>query len=193
MSIEVVDAVLIGGSWQPAAAGTYPIIDPATEAEIGRAPDCSADQVRAAARAAREAFAHGPWPRLSGAQRGACLAKAAAAFAKAAPGLVDLTIAEKGAVRFVAETQQVGAVALRLAKGAEQAALSSDEAFPPREMRGRLSGGIATREPVGVVACITPFNFPMTNCAGKLGPALACGNTVVVKPAPVDPLGVAEL
>src|SRR5439155_679983 len=37
------------------------------------------------------------------------------------------------------------------------------------------------------------FNFPMTNCAGKIGPALACGNTVVVKPSPVDPLGVAEL
>jgi acyl-CoA reductase-like NAD-dependent aldehyde dehydrogenase len=49
------------------------------------------------------------------------------------------------------------------------------------------------REPIGVVACITPSNFPMTNCAGKIGPALACGNTVVVKPAPPDPLGVAEL
>jgi acyl-CoA reductase-like NAD-dependent aldehyde dehydrogenase len=52
---------------------------------------------------------------------------------------------------------------------------------------------MAVREPVGVVACITPYNFPMTNCAGKIGPALACGNTVVVKPAPVDPLGIAEL
>ena len=52
---------------------------------------------------------------------------------------------------------------------------------------------MAVREPIGVVACITPYNFPMTNCAGKIGPALACGNTVVVKPAPVDPLGVAEL
>jgi len=52
---------------------------------------------------------------------------------------------------------------------------------------------MAVREPVGVVACITPYNFPMTNCAGKIGPALACGNTVVVKPAPIDPLGIAEL
>ena len=56
-----------------------------------------------------------------------------------------------------------------------------------------LASGMAVREPVGVVACITPYNFPMTNCAGKIGPALACGNTVVVKPAPVDPLGIAEL
>jgi acyl-CoA reductase-like NAD-dependent aldehyde dehydrogenase len=53
--------------------------------------------------------------------------------------------------------------------------------------------GLVAREPIGVVACITPFNFPMTNCAGKIGPALACGNTVVVKPAPIDPLGTAEL
>src|SRR5437667_194549 len=55
------------------------------------------------------------------------------------------------------------------------------------------AGSVAQAEAVGVVACITPVNFPMTNCAGKIGPALACGNTVVVKPAPVDPLGVAEL
>jgi len=56
-----------------------------------------------------------------------------------------------------------------------------------------LAGGVAMREPVGVVACINPFNFPMTNCAGKIGPALACGNTVVVKPAPADPMAVVEL
>ena len=51
-------------------------------------------------------------------------------------------------------------------------------------------GAIAVRQPVGVVACITPFNFPIVNMAGKIGPALAMGNTVVVKPAPQDPLGV---
>ena len=46
------------------------------------------------------------------------------------------------------------------------------------------------RQPVGVVACITPYNFPIVNMAGKIGPALAMGNTVVVKPAPQDPLAV---
>src|SRR4029077_813463 len=68
-------------------------------------------------------------------------------------------------------------------------------AIPPRgrEKSGSSQRGVVVREPIGVVACITPFNFPMTNCAGKIGPALACGNTVVVKPAPVDPLGVAAL
>ena len=193
MEPTILDTVLIGGAWVRADRGTYAIIDPATEEEVGRAPECSTAQVEAAARAARDAFDHGPWPRLTGAERADRLRELASKFREAAPALVDLTMAETGAVRPVAEAQQVGAVALRLAKYAEQAALSPDEAFPGRDLQGRRHEGLATREPIGVVACITPFNFPMTNCAGKIGPALACGNTVVVKPAPVDPLGVAAL
>jgi acyl-CoA reductase-like NAD-dependent aldehyde dehydrogenase len=150
--------------------------------------------VVAAARAARDAFERGPWRTMSPGERGKLLAEAAARFKKAAPGLVDLTIAETGAVRPVAESQQVGAVALRFARYAELAATLADETLPERDLAGRGTGhGLVTREPIGVIACITPFNFPMTNCAGKIAPALACGNTVVVKPSPVDPLGVAEL
>ncbi len=126
---------------------------------------------------------------MRAAERAACLAEAAERFEREAPGLVELTIAETGAVRPVAETQQVGAVAVRLARAAELAAAPADEPLPAR---GHAHGLVA-REPIGVVACITPFNFPMTNCAGKMGAALACGNTVVVKPAPADPLGVAAL
>src|SRR5262249_10104958 len=108
--------------------------------------------------------------------------------------LVELTIAETGAVRAVAKAQQVGAVPLRLARWAELAATPADEELPTRPLvPGMTPRGILTREPIGVVACLTPFNFPITNCAGKIGPALACGNTAVVKPAPSDPLGVAEL
>ena len=189
MSVPVVDRVLIGGEWVRAAGGTYPVIDPATEEPAGHAPECSVEQVRAATRAARAAFERGPWRTMSGAERAACLAEAAKRFEREAPGLVDLTIAETGAVRPVAETQQVGAVAVRLARAAELAAAPADEPLPAR---GNAHGLVA-REPIGVVACITPFNFPMTNCAGKMGAALACGNTVVVKPAPADPLGVAAL
>jgi acyl-CoA reductase-like NAD-dependent aldehyde dehydrogenase len=58
---------------------------------------------------------------------------------------------------------------------------------------GGIIGGIARRAPVGVVACITSYNFPMTNMAGKLGPALAMGNTVIVRPASQDPLAVIDL
>ena len=58
---------------------------------------------------------------------------------------------------------------------------------------GGLMGAVARRAPVGVVTCITSYNFPMTNMAGKLGPALAMGNTVIVEPAPQDPLGIVKL
>jgi acyl-CoA reductase-like NAD-dependent aldehyde dehydrogenase len=130
---------------------------------------------------------------MSAAERGACLREAAERFRDAAPGLVDLTIAETGSVRPVAEAQQVGAVALRLTRYAELASEGVDTPVLPRQGPSGIAFGIAAREPIGVVACITPSNFPMTNCAGKIAPALACGNTVVVKPAPPDPLGVAEL
>jgi acyl-CoA reductase-like NAD-dependent aldehyde dehydrogenase len=193
MADSVVSEVLIGGRWVAAAEGTYPVIDPATEEIAGRAPEASVAQALEAARAAREAFEGGPWPRMSAAERGACLRDAAARFRDAAPGLVDLTIAETGSVRPVAESQQVGAVPARLAKYAELATQPADTPVGPREGPGGIAFGLAAREPVGVVACITPSNFPMTNCAGKIAPALACGNTVVVKPAPVDPLGVAAL
>lgn len=189
--------VLIGGKWTPAAKGTYAIINPATEEIAGYAPECSVDQALAAARAAREAFDKGPWPKLSGAERGALLRSAAEKFQKEAPGLVDLVISETGAVRRVAEPQQVGAVASRLFKYAALGAEPLEETLPPTTVTNAagtfIADGIAVREPIGVVACINPFNFPMTNCAGKIGPALACGNTVVVKPAPADPLAVVDL
>ena len=58
---------------------------------------------------------------------------------------------------------------------------------------GGIIGGMTNRQPVGVVACVTSYNFPMVNMAGKVAPALAAGNTIVVKPAPQDPLAVIEL
>jgi acyl-CoA reductase-like NAD-dependent aldehyde dehydrogenase len=195
--VPTYDKILIAGTWEPAAKGTYQITNPATEEPAGFAPECSLEQVRRAARAAREAFERGPWPRMSGAERGAVLGKAAELFEREKASLVDLTMAETGAIKMVAELQQVGAVGLRLAKYAALAGSPTQEPLPPQMLSGRqgsgVASGMAVREPVGVVACITPYNFPMTNCAGKIGPALACGNTVVVKPAPVDPLGVAEL
>ena len=197
MSAPLFDKVLIGGQWVPAAQGSYQITNPATEEPAGYAPHCSVEQVQAAARAAREAFEHGQWPRMTGAERAAWLRQTAERFRSQMDGLVELTINETGAVKPVAVSQQVGAVPLRLAKFAELAESAGEEALPPRPLTGPgargIAAGLVVREPVGVVACITPFNFPMTNCAGKIGPALACGNTVVVKPAPVDPLGVVEL
>ncbi|HVN84141.1 MAG TPA: aldehyde dehydrogenase family protein [Candidatus Binatia bacterium] len=197
MSVPVFDNVLIGGEWVPAEHGTYQITNPATEEPAGFAPACSVAQVHAAARAARAAFERGPWRTMSGAERAALLREAAERFKREAGELVELTIAETGALKPVAVSQQVGAVTIRLAKFADLATAPVEEPLLPRELSGPnargLAAGLVVREPIGVVAGITPFNFPMTNCAGKIGPALACGNTIVIKPAPVDPLGVVEL
>jgi acyl-CoA reductase-like NAD-dependent aldehyde dehydrogenase len=192
-----IDRVLIGGRWEAAECGTYPILNPATEEQIGEAPHASPAQAARAVEAAHRAFADGPWPRWSGQQRGEKLREAARALRSEADRLVELAIDETGALKPVAVAQQVGAAIQRLERYAELAAESPEVPFAPRAVAGPqgefFTGGVALREPVGVVAAITPFNFPMTNCAGKIGPALACGNTVVVKPAPVDPLGVAEM
>src|SRR5437899_13019303 len=127
MSEFVCDKVLIGGAWVPAERGTYPIVDPSTEGVAGRAPECSVAQVEAAARAAREAFENGPWPRMTGAERGALLQKAADSFKSQMASLVDLVIDETGAVKPVAESQQVGQVAARLARYAAYAAAPVQE------------------------------------------------------------------
>ena len=95
--------------------------NPATEEAAGLRAGCSIEQVQRAARAARDAFERGAWPRLTANERGALLRKAAELFEREKASLVDLTMAETGALRFVAETQQVGAVGIRLAKYASLA------------------------------------------------------------------------
>lgn len=199
MSIPTFDKVLIGGQWVPAAAGTYEIINPATEEVAGHAPNCSADQVVAAAAAARRAFDQGPWPRMDRLERSDKLLEVARAFRAAAPGLEEMTIAETGALKSYALNLQILHVAERFEMYAEYAREGDTTGLPPisREpvagSSASLAAGIVCREPVGVVACISPYNFPMTNCAGKIAPALACGNTVVIKPPPQDPLGMTEM
>ncbi len=177
----------------------YPIINPADGSIAGYAPVSSRAQVAMAVDAARQAFDQGPWPRLSGIERGRLLAEAAAAFRRAIPQLVELTIDETGALATIAERLQVAQVADRLEVYARLATEPDIMGLPPllREpvagSAATLAAGMAVREPVGVVACISPYNFPMTNCAGKIAPALACGNTVVIKAPPQDPMGVSEL
>lgn len=199
MSVPVFDKVLIGGEWVPAAGGTYDIINPATGGVAGKAAQCSVDQVAEATRAARDAFENGPWPRMTGSERGALLQKAADEFRRQMDDLVDITVAETGALRPIAKQLQVGEVAARLEKYAGLARNPDVEGLPPISRPGvagataSLAAGIVVRDPVGVVACISPYNFPMTNCAGKIAPALAVGNTVVIKPPPQDPLGMTQL
>ncbi|MGH9262422.1 MAG: aldehyde dehydrogenase family protein, partial [Acidimicrobiales bacterium] len=187
-------SVLVGGDRAAGGRGTYDIVNPATEEVVGRAPEVSVDEVEAATRAAAEAFP--AWSRTSPQHRSELLARLADILDGQSEGLVPLVQAETGATLRVAKTMQVPQTIDRFRRYARGALEPVTIPLPPTEMPstalapGGLLGAVVERRPVGVVACITPYNFPLVNMAGKVGPALAMGNTVVVKPAPQDPLAV---
>ena len=189
--------LLIGDSWESGADGTYDVINPATEQVVGAAPEASADQAREAARAAAEAFP--AWSQTTPEDRAALLQAAAERIREQSADLVPLVIAETGCTATVGRQMQVPMTATRFDRYARGALEPTVLPLAPQEMAatplapGGLMGALARRQPVGVVACITSYNFPLVNMAGKIGPALAAGNTVVVRPAGQDPLAVIEL
>ena len=189
--------LLIGGKWVDASEGTYEIINPATEEVVGLAPNASADDALAAAAAAKEA--QPGWADWSVEDRSALMREAAAAIRTKASDLLPLVIAETGATATVGSRMQVPVAADRFERYARdprpvlQTALLPQPAQATPLAPGGIIGGMVNRAPAGVVACITSYNFPMVNMAGKVAPALAAGNTVVVKPAPQDPLAIVEL
>ncbi|MEI8050554.1 MAG: aldehyde dehydrogenase family protein [Actinomycetes bacterium] len=189
--------LLIGGEWVPASQGTYEIINPATEEVVGYAPNASADDGHAAAAAAKAALP--AWSAMAVDERLALMSKAADAIRAKAPELLPLVIAETGATATVGSRMQVPVASDRFDRYARdpravlQTPLNPQIATATPLAPGGVIGGLVNRAPVGVVACITSYNFPMVNMAGKVAPALAAGNTVVVKPAPQDPLAIVEL
>ncbi|MCX3286750.1 aldehyde dehydrogenase family protein [Streptomyces sp. NEAU-H22] len=184
--------LFVGGSWVEPDGGHYEVIDPAGEQTVGWAPEASRDQVRAACAAAREAF--GPWSRTSPEERAAVLGRAAGIIAGRLTEHAELARAETGATLGIARGMQVGVAAARFRRYARVE--PAEWAIPPQINeagpmgKAGVMGALAVRQPVGVVTCITSYNNPWANPAGKIAPALAMGNTVVVKPAPQDPLSV---
>ncbi|MFJ9752082.1 aldehyde dehydrogenase family protein [Streptomyces chartreusis] len=194
MSFEKSDRqrLFVGGSWVEPDGGHYPVIDPATEETVGGAPEASREQVLAACAAARAAF--GPWSRTAPEERAAVLARAADIIHGHLGPYAELAQAETGATTGTARGMQVGVGAARFRRYARvepaewAVAPQINDAGPMG--RAGVMGALAVRQPVGVVTCITSYNNPWANPAGKIAPALAMGNTVVVKPAPQDPLSV---
>jgi len=186
--------LLIGNERVDGARGTYDIVNPATEQVVGGAPEASVDQAEAACAAAAAAFT--AWSRTKPEHRAELLNRAGDLLRDRIDDFVPLVQAETGATMRVAKSMQVPVCVERLRRYAKGAVEPTTIALPPGEMpstalaAGGLMGAIAVRQPVGVVAAITPYNFPIVNMAGKVGPALAMGNTVVVKPAPQDPLAI---
>ena len=180
----------IGGAWQPAASGeTFPTYTPATGEVLAEVAAGDTDDVERAVRAARAAFEDGAWPRLSARERGRLLYRIADALEANADALARLETLNNGKP-------------LREARAFDLA--GTVECF--RYYAGwadKLDGEVLAvpgpyftytrREPLGVCGQIIPWNFPLQMAAWKVAPALACGNTVVLKPAEQTPLTALEL
>ncbi|HEV8296389.1 MAG TPA: aldehyde dehydrogenase family protein [Acidimicrobiales bacterium] len=183
--------LLIGGEWVP-TKDHYEIIDPNTTELVGRCPEATVQQMNDAAAAAKDALR--AWRKVPMAERCALLGKTAEVLGRRVGELVPLVQAETGSTITVAETMQVPVCVERFAFYARP--MKVDEPVEPYAIGATalgpagLQNAMVYRQPVGVVGCITPYNFPLTNVAGKIAPALAMGNTVVIKPAPQDPLAL---
>ncbi len=189
--------LLIGGSWVEGAGGGYEVRNPATEAVVGVAPEASAEDARAAAAAAAEAFP--AWSRTAPEERAALLDKVGDLLEARMADLVPLVQAETGATLAVTNSLQIPQAITRFRRYAKGALEPTRIPLPPGQQAatplapGGLISAVAVRQPVGVVAAITSYNFPLTNMAGKICPALAMGNTVVVKPSEFTPLSTLRL
>jgi len=171
----------------------YESINPYNNEAIASIPRGNARDVERAVAAARKAFDEGPWPRMTGAERSALMVKVADLLKErmkdyAVKESLDSggTINKTGADAFLAARQ--------MAFFAEQAKRfnGEPEEIPGLQREGR-SFNYVIREPMGVCAQIIPWNFPYMMAIWKLGPALATGNTVVLKPASVTPVMALEL
>jgi acyl-CoA reductase-like NAD-dependent aldehyde dehydrogenase len=181
----------IGGEWV-STKDTYDIIDPNTTKVVGHAPEATVEQAQDAARAARAALK--VWRKVPMAERCALMGRASEILEKRVGDLIPLVQAETGSTINVAESMQVPVGVERFRYYSTP--MQVDDPQVPYAMRATqlgpagLQNAMAFRQPVGVVAVISPYNFPLTNVAGKLAPALVMGNTVVIKPAPQDPLAI---
>lgn len=181
--------LFIGGREVESRGGrTFESLDPTTEEPCGTAPDATVEDVADAVAAARVAFDDGPWPRLSPRQRSDALLRLRDVIAAHRDELVQLSLEECGMTVGTRAGNVDGAVA-QATWFAENCVRPDFEALPPIVMPdGRVIGSMAVREPVGVVAAITPFNMPFIVNCGKIFPALGMGCTVVLKPSPYTPL-----
>ncbi|GGY12681.1 aminobutyraldehyde dehydrogenase [Streptomyces anandii] len=179
----------IDGTDVPAASGaTLRLTDPATALPHGTAPLCGPEDVDAACRAAQEAFEH--WSATTPAERQTALLRIADALERQGDAVARAEVADTGKPRARFLTDELPAVVdvLRYFAGAARNLPGTAAAeYTP----GRTS--VLRREPVGVCAQITPWNYPLMMAVWKVAPALAAGNTVVLKPSDTTPSSAALL
>lgn len=179
--------LFIDGQCVDAAQGTYPVINPATGAEIGQAADANATETAAAIAAARRAFDTTDW-RSNHALRARCLRQLHAVITENLEEIRQITIDEVGAPHMLTAGPQLQAPVdslLHFAELLENFAWKQD--LGVTDVMGYVSHREIRYEAAGVVAAITPWNFPHQINFSKIGPALAAGCTVVLKAAPDTP------
>jgi phenylacetaldehyde dehydrogenase len=187
---------LIGGKWQSAQSGkTFEVYNPSTEEVIARVADCDGNDVDLAVAAARKAFDHGPWPRMSPSERGKIIWKIGDLILENLEELAQLESLDNGKPIGVARAADVPLASdlfhymAGWATKIEGNTISLSVPYTPDAQYHAFT----RREPVGVVAQIIPWNFPLLMAAWKLGPVFAAGCTVVLKPAEETPLSALRL
>lgn len=179
--------LFIDGQLVPGGAGHYPNINPATEEVLGTAANADLTDTARAIEAARRAFDAGDWS-TDTALRVRCIRQLRDAMGERVEELREITMAEVGAPRMLTAAAQLEGPIADL----EFSAATAENYSWRTDLGVAAPMGIKTRrtlvrEAVGVVAAITPWNFPHQINLAKIGPALAAGNTVVLKPAPDTP------
>ncbi|WP_301176885.1 aldehyde dehydrogenase [Actinomadura geliboluensis] len=185
--------LLLDGRLVPGTGGAFETINPATEEVLGTAADAAPADMDRAIGAARRAFDETGWA-TDHAFRARCLRQLRDGLRRRADELRDLTIREVGAPRFLTFGAQLDAPVDDLGWFADLVESYAWERDLGRaEPMGMASHRRVRREAAGVVGAVTPWNFPHQINLAKLGPALAAGNTVVLKPAPDTPWCAAVL
>lgn len=183
--------MLIGGQWVDSASGkTFDTINPSTGEVLAKVAEGEREDINRAVATARQAFESGPWPKLTPSQRGRLLWKLADLIEQHAEELAQLETLDNGKPIKYSRGGDVPLTADHFRYFAGWATKLEGETIPvsvPNMFTYTL------REPVGVVGQIIPWNFPLQMAAWKLAPALACGNTTILKPAEQTPLTALRL
>jgi phenylacetaldehyde dehydrogenase len=184
--------LFIDGQWAPARSGeTFAVLDPSTGRRIAEVAAGDAADVDGAVKAARKALRSGPWPRLTHTERGRLLLKLADAVERNADEIALLESLDGGNPLHSTRNVDVATAIDNLRYFAGWTTkLTGDTALSSPQSR---SFTFTLREPVGVVGAITPWNAPFLMAVNKVGPALAAGCTVVLKPAELAPLTALRL
>lgn len=193
VSLKFPDRFFIGGDWvKPSASTTFDVITPSTEELFLRVAEAQEADINRAVAAARAAFDHGPWPRMSHEERAGYLRKIAEKLEARQNELAISWTSEMGITQVLAQSMShVGSI--------YESYASLAQSFPFQEQHHPAWGGetgLLVREPVGVVAAIIPWNGPLPLIAIKTAPALLAGCAIVLKAspeAPTSPLIVAEI